>query len=293
VRREDISIPIVGTRTALLLLAIASPPVAQSAGDAELQSARLSLGAARDALSAASVEFRSLLSQGGASESDRQDYLAYIGRLKRSVSGNCRVVLDLKLEIGDSSPEPGCNPDDLVPAGPVSFPDERTEEERIAGLEGQLGKSMSEFDELLLREMDELQRNRSGSPDESGGSGTAGGQGEGATSADGGAEPDGRQGSGQGQQQQGDEQSQGEEVASQAETGEQQTGAQGGSRQSGADGSRTATRDAPPSAGDDDIVARQLREAAENETDPVLRDKLWEEYRRYKEKQQAQPKNLN
>ncbi len=73
----------------------------------------------------------------------------------------------------------------------------------------------------------------------------------------------------------------------------QQTGAHGGSRQSGADGSRTATRDAPPSAGDDDIVARQLREAAEKETDPVLREKLWEEYRRYKEKQKAQPKNLN
>ncbi len=36
------------------------------------------------------------------------------------------------------------------------------------------------------------------------------------------------------------------------------------------------------SAGDDDIVARQLREAAERETDPVLREKLWAEYRNYK-----------
>jgi len=32
----------------------------------------------------------------------------------------------------------------------------------------------------------------------------------------------------------------------------------------------------------DDIVARQIREAAMSETDPALRDKLWEEYRRYK-----------
>jgi hypothetical protein len=29
-------------------------------------------------------------------------------------------------------------------------------------------------------------------------------------------------------------------------------------------------------------VARQLREAAEKETDPELKAKLWEEYRRYK-----------
>ena len=33
---------------------------------------------------------------------------------------------------------------------------------------------------------------------------------------------------------------------------------------------------------DDDVVARQLREAAMDETDPALKEKLWEEYRRYK-----------
>jgi hypothetical protein len=32
----------------------------------------------------------------------------------------------------------------------------------------------------------------------------------------------------------------------------------------------------------DDIVARQLREAAENETDPELKEKLWKEYEEYK-----------
>jgi hypothetical protein len=32
----------------------------------------------------------------------------------------------------------------------------------------------------------------------------------------------------------------------------------------------------------DDIVAQQLREAATAESDPVLREKLWEEYKRYK-----------
>jgi hypothetical protein len=37
-----------------------------------------------------------------------------------------------------------------------------------------------------------------------------------------------------------------------------------------------------PDARDDDVVARQLREAAMNEPDPVLREKLWDEYRRYK-----------
>jgi hypothetical protein len=40
--------------------------------------------------------------------------------------------------------------------------------------------------------------------------------------------------------------------------------------------------DIPTGAQDDDIIARQLREAAMQETDPELRDKLWDEYRRYK-----------
>ena len=33
---------------------------------------------------------------------------------------------------------------------------------------------------------------------------------------------------------------------------------------------------------DDDVVARQLREAAQAETDPVLREQLWREYKKYK-----------
>ncbi|MEE8339588.1 MAG: hypothetical protein V3R56_05545 [Xanthomonadales bacterium] len=37
-----------------------------------------------------------------------------------------------------------------------------------------------------------------------------------------------------------------------------------------------------PSGSDDDVVARQLREAAMREPDPAIREKLWHEYRKYK-----------
>ena len=37
-----------------------------------------------------------------------------------------------------------------------------------------------------------------------------------------------------------------------------------------------------PDGSNDDVIARQLREAAEKETDPELKEKLWDEYRRYK-----------
>ena len=36
-----------------------------------------------------------------------------------------------------------------------------------------------------------------------------------------------------------------------------------------------------PDGSDDDVVARQIREAAMKEKDPELRDKLWDEYRKY------------
>jgi hypothetical protein len=38
-----------------------------------------------------------------------------------------------------------------------------------------------------------------------------------------------------------------------------------------------------PNGNDDDVVARQLREAAMREPDPAIREKLWAEYRKYKD----------
>jgi hypothetical protein len=49
-------------------------------------------------------------------------------------------------------------------------------------------------------------------------------------------------------------------------------------------GNGATVRDLPARSGDD-IVARRLRKAAEQETDPVLKRKLWLEYANY-------PKNV-
>ena len=65
------------------------------------------------------------------------------------------------------------------------------------------------------------------------------------------------------------------------EEGGDSSGAVGGSGP-GATGSDRVPDDIGDGS-DDDIVARQLREAAMTEEDPELREKLWEEYRRYKE----------
>ncbi|MFU8876686.1 MAG: hypothetical protein ACNA7E_00985 [Wenzhouxiangellaceae bacterium] len=59
-------------------------------------------------------------------------------------------------------------------------------------------------------------------------------------------------------------------------------------RAAGGLGRRSAEYPVPPDIpdrADDDIVARQLRAAAENEPDPELRARLWDEYRAYKDNQ--------
>lgn len=48
-----------------------------------------------------------------------------------------------------------------------------------------------------------------------------------------------------------------------------------------------AVADEVPDGNDDDVVARRLRKAAEQETDPELKDKLWKEYVEYKKNTQA------
>ena len=247
----------------------------------ELESARESLTAARVTLARTIEELRTLLNNNGLTQTEKEDFLSYINKLRQVVEDNCLEVLKIKSELNDDTPEDGCETSGSGSAQ-VSFPEEKTEDERVATLEDQLRSSMSEFDELLLREMEKLERQRSSAGGPSGGAtGSGEGSGEtgtsGETSASESTAESGQQESGADQQ----GQQQTATAARTTESGQQQSGSHGGGQSTDPTGSKV-TRDEPPDQGDDDIVARQLREAAENETDPVLREKLWEEYRRYK-----------
>lgn len=69
-----------------------------------------------------------------------------------------------------------------------------------------------------------------------------------------------------------------------ASTGSGSVGGGIGGRSSAppADGAKYPPPADIPSGNDDDVVARQLREAAMREPDPAIREKLWAEYRKYK-----------
>jgi hypothetical protein len=158
----------------------------------------------------------------------------------------------------------------------IAMQAERTAEEQVAALDEMLMAGLGEYDERLLREQERIKAATPNTNSDSGG----------------GAGGDGGGGDGDGGGDQGDSDSDGEANGQGGMAGNsQETGTTGGQREGGAvdnsgrSGEGGSESEQPPDVGDgsdDDVVARQLREAAEKETDPELKEKLWEEYRRYK-----------
>ncbi len=150
----------------------------------------------------------------------------------------------------------------------------RTTEEQKQALDGDLDSSLSEFDRMLLREQELLAEEQAAQAAASG-SGSGGGGSSGGSF--------------------------GEEAAPQTADASGGYAAEGGTGDSpdtppgeasevgasvgGKEKAESTNGRIPPDVGDgngDDIVARQLREAAIKEEDPELREKLWDEYHAYK-----------
>lgn len=215
------------------------------------------------------AEFRELREKNQSAETDIQEFAGFVAALKRQVLEGCEAVRKLG---GDGNqhgvdcikltekPESKTGSDVKIPERAV------TGEEKKNELEQELETLIGDFDELLLKEQGELKEQASTRQSNGGeaGSGTRGAtEGSEAARSEGSAEeaaagepgdgqvpPKAEPGSGPGMQKQGD-------------MPEFERGDLG-------DGS------------DDDVVARQLREAAEAERDPVLKAQLWEEYKKYK-----------
>jgi len=148
------------------------------------------------------------------------------------------------------------------PAEQAALPETkaRTVDEELAALDESLAQSLGDFDEMLLKEQERVaarQPRARESGETGGGGGREGGSGAAGTAGSQGESDEGAAGGG---------------AAAAGKPG--QTGGQVGTVSS-------IGRDRL--SADDDIVARQLREAAEKEIDPELKEKLWQEYRKYKE----------
>jgi hypothetical protein len=149
----------------------------------------------------------------------------------------------------------------------------QTPDEHRAELEHRFDDSLGSFDATLKKEQEQLAKEHDAAVAAGGGGSSDGAA---ATTAHGGSA--GTEGPRSGRGRHGSR--------SADHSGDLHSAKQDGVNAGGYSGNGASAREIPDGS-DDDIVARRLRKAAEQETDPELKEKLWQEYVQYKKNAQA------
>ena len=276
----------------------------QKASGQQLRAAREKLHLSETTRDRVARELEALKQSGQADPGILQDYATYLQRVQDLVDENRRLVLKL---------EAVCTPEAnrmTLPSGgkeasnPSWAAPGKDAVDDVTLLDRRLRESLASFDEMLLKRINAIQAESAEKMrDLAEQAAQAAGRAQQKTGMAAETEAaSGRKNNQQGSQGQGQEQeaSKQGQSASQEQKGAQ-SGASSGNGQSGSNqgsAARQGSGKAPSGAGtstdaespgtrthsrdDDDIVARQLREAAEQESDPELKKKLWKEYEEYK-----------
>jgi len=275
----------------------------------ELKQARENLRISEATAERIAVELEELKASGQASQEIISDYEFYLTRVQAMVEENCQLVRRMEAAYaGHLSRRKSTGQDtskELEDMLNSRIPEEQTVD-KVAVLDQEFNNSLAEFDEILLKEFEliraqserelrdlaeeaaeaakrlrekgvDLDGGESEFPSETGEDGAEGmektpekddSKGEEKTADMDDAENDEVSGS-----ENGSHTKEGEVDEKGVVTPEKSDdGGQGSSREQASGYDKK----------DDDIVARQLREAAENETDPELKAKLWKEYEEYR-----------
>ena len=261
----------------------AAQPAPQTEIERQLEQARSDLSVSQATEERITSELKALKESGKATPEMVKDYEIYLSRVQSMVAEKKKIAEEMEKaytrhqemekagNYSKSTTSSGAPPAAAAPG---------QESVELGTLDRELSASLSEFDQLLLKEMDEI-RSKSESrmstlaQEAASAAQRIGGQGEEAGGTSG--EPASSEGGEKG----GQKGSEGESGGSYENVPTTDGPVAGGSSAGGSASGQQAQR---PSGSDqdDDIVARQLREAAEKETDPELKKKLWKEYEDYK-----------
>jgi len=265
-------------------------PAPQSAVELQLEQARSDLATSKATEARIASELNALKQSGKANPDDLKNYETYLSRVQEMVAEQQKMVEEMEkaLTAHRSAEKTGGGSQAIPPSGaPSAAMAPEKESGELGSLDRTLSDSLSEFDQMLLKEMDEIRAksesrmstlaqeaaSAAGKIGEGGETGTASGD---ASAKEGGGEEGAGSGGEQGSRESGRGESGGSYGNVPTTEGPVAGGSSGSSTVSG-QGGRPSGSDQ-----DDDIVARQLREAAEKETDPELKKKLWKEYEDYK-----------
>jgi hypothetical protein len=259
--------------------------------ESALESARKDLRISIATQEQIASDLAKLKKSGDASPDMVEDYKRYLSRVQAMVAENRKTVakieaLHARYDIR-KTPDGSAYSDDTEAMINPAIPEEQAVDELVA-LDRQLDSSLAQFDQMLLKELDLIQAKSSERMRDLAGEAAAAAK----RLRDQGIEinTDLEEES----VESGQESTQAQKTV-EIEENASQTGKENKSEESKDDSELTArdpSREGVEGSGnhpknrydpkDDDIVARQLREAAEGETDPELRKKLWKEYESYK-----------
>ncbi len=256
----------------------------------ELAQARENLRISEAAAECIAAELEELKASGQTSLEIINDYEFYLTRVQAMVDENRKIVRGMEAAYAGHLPRKKSEGQDaskyMEDVLNQKIPEEQIVDE-IAALDREFNDSLSEFDEMLLKEFDDI-RSRSAEKmrdlaEEAAAAaerlrekGVELNTGESEFPSDAG------EGAENGEKKADERDAADEEKDSDFEDGA--VDKDPAARKKPGEGSHDPSRKQKQryDKEDDDIVARQLREAAENETDPELKEKLWKEYEEYK-----------
>jgi hypothetical protein len=256
---------------------------AAGTADSKLEEARRNLRISEATEKRIAAELEQLKKSGTASPETIKNYETYHESVKEMVAENRKIVAQMEAakaryaSAASSSEAGGGKSGDLLDP---QIPEEQSTD-RVAALDRELNASLNRFDARLLKEMDDIREESAEKMRdlaqeaaeaakrlrESGVAVNTAGSASSESS---------------------------EEKAAEGQTGKESEKGDTGAKTASTDSSRPSGKGGGGAQQekaryeDDDIVARQLREAAENETDPELKEKLWKEYYEYKKNQRVE-----
>ena len=267
----------------------AVPPSTPSAAKSRLEKARDDLRVSQATEKRIASELEQLKRSKNASAEDIRNYETYLESVQEMVAENRKTVAKMEAAYAEQPPRkessetPARN--ELEKLSDPTIPEENAPD-RLAELDRQLNASLSEFDAVLLKKMETIESESDAKMRDL---------------AEKAAEAAKRlkekgEASNTDQSQMSEEESKKKDEQNGKDSSGKQKSPQ---TEQGKGDEAVATADHSADAGagpghpgsryskeDDDIVARQLREAAEKETDPELKAKLWKEYEAYKKNTQ-------
>jgi len=242
----------------------------QETADSKLEEARKNLRISETTEKRIASELEELKKSGSASPETVKDYEIYHESVKAMVAENRKIVE--QMEAAQTRHSSGTNESSASASGEMGkmldpeIPEGETGDE-VAALDRQLNASLNEFDAKLLKEMDEIRGESAEKMRDLAQEAAEAAKRLRERGVD--VNTSGSESS------EASEETETEQGTEGAKTASSEASRQGGKGSGGKEQDRAGYED-------DDIVARQLREAAENETDPELKEKLWKEYHEYK-----------